>query len=279
MALRDMMWAYNSYNTIPSNNLLWLYDSLPLPSQWTNLVPPWNRTAMVIGDTEIHTFDGAELRIPLSRCEVILASFAGNKVTLSHPVQGARAQVTVTTPRVTVVVRPDFHVLLNGKDIGHRDVTEGEVTILVSYLQITINLPLITVKVFSQQHLVSVEALGWTFGHLAGMLGTFDGEAGNDRLMSTGTRAPDLWHLVKSWQEDQHCPTPPVSPITPSIREVERVAHCYPLLGMWARCNALIRPEPFIHLCYITRSPCDAAEAYRSLCASKGVEPFIPRGC
>ncbi|XP_063880029.1 vitellogenin-like [Scylla paramamosain] len=278
-SLRDMMWAYNSYSTIPSNNLLWLYDSLPLPSQWTNLLPPWNRIAMVIGDTEIHTFDGAELRIPLSRCEVILASFAGNKVTLSHPVQGARAQVTVTTPRVTVVVRPDFHVFLNGRDIGHRDVTEGEVTILVSYLQITINSPLVTVKVLEQQRLVSVEALGWTFGHLAGMLGTYDGEAGNDRLMSTGTRAPDLWRLVKSWQEDQHCPTPPVSPITPSIREAERVAHCHPLLGMWARCNALVRPEPFIHMCYITRSPCDAAEAYRSLCASKGVEPLIPRGC
>lgn len=278
-AMRDMLWAYNSYNTIPSNNLMWLYDYSLLPSQWSELLPPWNRTAMVVGGTEILTFDGAKLRMPLSICEVILASFAGNKVTLSHPIEGSRAQVTVATPRVTVVVRPDFHVLLNGRDIGHEDVTEGEVTIMISYLQITIIVPFMKVRVLDQQRVVSVEALGWTFGHLAGMLGTFDGETSNDRLMSTGTRAPDLWRLVKSWQEDQHCPTPPVGPITPSIRETERIAHCYPLLGTWQRCNALVRPEPFIHMCYVTPSPCDAAEAYRSLCAIKGVEPLIPRGC
>ena len=278
-SLRDMMWAYNSYSTIPSNNLMWLYDHLLLPSRWCDLLPPWNRTAMVIGGTEILTFDGAQQRIPLSNCEVILASFAGNKVTLSHPIQESRAQVTVATPRVTVVVRPDFHVFVNGRDIGHEDVTQGEVTVLISYLQITINLPFVKVKVLDQQRLVSVQALGWTFGHLAGMLGTFDGEVGNDRLMSTGTEASDLWQLVKSWQEDQHCPTPPVDPITLSIRETERIAHCYPLLGIWARCNALVRPEPFIHMCYLSQSPCDAAEAYRSLCVARGVEPLIPRGC
>lgn len=280
MELRDMLWAYNSHSNIPTNNLMDLYYFLEQPLSWRDLLPPWNRTAMVVGGTEILTFDGAKSRMPLSRCEVILATFAGNKITLSHPLADASPQVTVAAPGYVVVVKSNFHVTLNGRDIGHRNIHVGEVTIMVSYALITVEIPLVKVKVFGNQRVVSIEAQGWMFGHLAGMLGTFDGEAGNDHFLSTGVKAPDLWHLVKSWQEDEHCPTPHVAPIdSPSIQEAERVIHCYPLLGVWGRCNALLKPDPFINLCHRSRNPCDAAQAYRALCFTMGVTPLLPRGC
>lgn len=278
--LRDMLWAYDSHANIPTNKLLGLYYSLSEPPSWRDVLPPWNRTAMIVGGTEILTFDGAKLRVPLSTCEVILATFAGNKITLSHPVPDARPQVTVATPGYVIMVKPDFHVLLNGRDIGQGEFRFGEVTIMAYDPLITIELPLVRVELFGNQQVVNINAQGWTYGHLAGMLGTFDGEAGNDRLMSTGIRAPDLWHQVKSWQEDQHCHTPRVAPVNKlSIKEVERVVHCYPLLGVWGRCNAVLRPDPFINLCHHSRNPCDAAEAYRALCGTLGVPPLFPRGC
>nr|XP_045611544.1 vitellogenin-like isoform X1 [Procambarus clarkii] len=274
----NVLWAYDSYTINPLNNILWLYYLLQSRSP-LQLLPPYDRTAMVIGDTEILTFDGAKLRVPVSPCEVILVSYSSSKLTMAHPDASAPPQITFVVASTTAIIKSNYNIEVNGKRVRDFEVTYGDVTIHQTHLQIKLISPFMTVRVAKRQRIVSLETSGWTFAHLDGLMGTYDGEAGNDWFTSTGTRASSLQELVTSWQEDQQCPTPAVPPVSPAQVSVERVLHCYPLLGMWSRCNSLVRPEPFIHFCYVTSNPCDAAQAYRTVCSIEGISPLVPRGC
>ncbi|KAG7158185.1 Vitellogenin-like 11, partial [Homarus americanus] len=276
--LYDILWAYDSHTTLPFNNVMWIIYTLQ-PPRVTDLLPPHTRTAMVVGDTEILTFDNAKLRAPISPCKVVLAAYASNKLTMAHPQPSAPPQITLSTRTTTVTIKPDFRVDVNGREIGTSDVTIGELTIEQSNLQVKLISPFMIVRVATKERVVSLEVSGWTFGRLAGLLGTYDGESGNDWTMPTGIQASTLQELVTSWQEDQQCHAPDVSLVSPAQVTTERLFHCYPLLGVWSRCNSLVRPEPFIHLCYTTTDPCYAAQAYRTMCTTKGIGPLVPRGC
>ncbi|KAK4303603.1 hypothetical protein Pmani_024402 [Petrolisthes manimaculis] len=277
--LANLLWSYNSYFSGPLTTITRFWDTL-LPTHYTNLLPPFSRSAQVVGGTEILTFDGARLRVPRSPCRVILAAYDSSKISMSHPDPTVfTPELMVTTPDVVVLINNHFQVRVNGIIVMNRDVTVHGVFVRTSGLQITVALPFLTLKVSTDQQLVMVAASPWTYGRLAGLLGTFDGEASNDRLMSTGTWASSMRDLVASWQEDGECHTPPVPPNPPVTPSLERQVHCYPLLGVWARCNAIVRPEPYMNLCLVSPSPCDAAQAYRSLCTTKNIQPLISRGC
>lgn len=277
--LVNLLWSYNSYTPGPLTSISRLWDTL-LPSRFTDHLPPFNQSAQVIGGTEILTFDGARLRVPHSPCRVILAAFDSSKVSMAHPDSiSPTPELMVTTPDVVVTINDHFQVKVNGMIVENRDVTVHGVFVRTSGLQITVILPFLALKVSTEQQLVMVEASGWTYGRLAGLLGTFDGEASNDHLMSTGVWAPSMRDLVTSWQEDEECHTPPVPPNPPVSPTLERQVHCHPLLGVWARCNAVVRPEPYMRLCLVSPSPCDVAQAYRSVCATKDIHPLISRGC
>ncbi|XP_071529223.1 vitellogenin-like [Panulirus ornatus] len=276
--LQNIMWASGSSIGRPTDNIMEVFYALH-PIRIGYLLPPFSSTALIIGRTEILTFDGNRLRVPISPCEVLLTVYGASKLTMAHPDPKSPPQITFTSAATTITILPDFSVEVNGRVITDSDVTIGDVSVQKTYLQVKVISPFMTVRESTAESVVSLEVSGWTFGHLAGLLGTYDGEAGNDWLMPTGARASSLQQLVRSWQEDQQCQTPTISPVSPVHTTVERIARCHPLLGMWSRCNAVVPSAPFLSLCYVTTSPCDAAQAYRTMCAARGIGPLFPRGC
>ncbi|XP_042241489.1 vitellogenin-like [Homarus americanus] len=273
--LEKLAMVYDSFLPIPVNNLMWAYYSM-MPRQLTDMLPPYNRTAMVVGDTEILTFDGAVLRVPSSPCKVVLAAYASNKLTMAHPQPSAPPQITLSTRATTVTIKPDFRVDVGGQEMSSSQQTQGDVTIQKTPREVNMTSPFITVRVFREERVISVNVSGWTFGRLAGLLGTYDGEVGNDWLMPSGIRAPSLQELVSSWQEDQHCQTPAISPVNPANISLQKKVQCHALLGVRSRCYPLVHPEPFIKMCYGARQPWDAAQGYRAICSRKGVELMMP---
>ncbi|KAG7158180.1 Vitellogenin-like 6 [Homarus americanus] len=275
---KNIVWSYNTYITTPVQDVIWAYYSL-MPRQLTDLLPPYNRTAMVVGDTEILTFDGAVLRVPRSPCKVVLAAYASNKLTMAHPQPSAPPQITLSTRTTTVTIKPDFRVDVGGQEMSSSQQTQGDVTIQKTPREVNVTSPFITVRVFREERVVSVNVSGWTFGRLAGLLGTYDGEVGNDWMMSSGRKASTLQELVSSWQENQHCPTPLISPVNPATISTERVVQCHALLEIRSRCYPLVHPEPFIKMCHMAHQPCDVAQAYRTICSRKGVKDMFPIPC
>nr|AAG17936.1 vitellogenin [Cherax quadricarinatus] len=262
----------------PINNVIWAYYTL-LPRHMTELLPPYNRTAMVVSDTEILTFDGALLRAPRSPCHVVLAVYANNKLTMTHPQPSAPPQITFSTGSTTVSVKPDFRVDVNGHEMNRQQLTAGDVFIQKTSREVNATSPFMTVRVFRQERVVSVNVSGWTYGRIAGLLGTYDGEVGNDWFTPSGRNASSLQELVASWQEDRQCPTPPISPFDHDTVPAERIIQCHSLLELRSKCFPVVNPKPFIKMCHAAHRPCDAAKAYRTMCARQGIRDMFPIPC
>lgn len=272
----NLMWRLDTYIPEYRKNLIWGYFTL-LSHHYSEMLPPFNRTAMVISDTEILTFDGAILRVPRSPCRVLLTSMPGKvDVYMSHPESSSPAQITIQTREVTAVVKPDFAVELNGQVVSSRT-TVGDVTILPQAGDVTMVSPYLGVQVYKERRVVSVNVSGWAFGRVAGLLGTYDGEIGNDWRMKSGRNATSYQELVHSWQEDQQCQTPSIAPGTRYNLGTE--ARCHVALGIRSLCSPLVSEKPFIKMCYTSHSPCDLAFAYRTLCARKGIRSVFPIVC
>ncbi|XP_071528861.1 LOW QUALITY PROTEIN: uncharacterized protein [Panulirus ornatus] len=257
------------------NDMFWAYYTLLPRRVVTDQLPPFSGTAMVIGDTEILTFDGAVLRVPRSPCEVLLAAYNTTTLTMSHPQNSASPRITLITGRTNVTVQPDFTVIINGQAMTGAHKTVGNVTVNKTHQEITIISPYMTVRVMRILHVMSVNASRWTFGRLVGLLGTYDGEVGNDRMMPSGRKASNLQELVRSWQKDPLCHTPAVSPVSATVPPVQRVVQCLTLLEVPSRCYPVVPPGPFIMMCYGARNACDAAHAYWAICSTKGVHEIF----
>ncbi|XP_053642609.1 vitellogenin-like isoform X2 [Cherax quadricarinatus] len=270
-------WPFYAF-PVNINNCIWAYYTL-LPRHKTDLLPPYNRTAMVVSDTEILTFDGALLRAPRSPCQVVLAVYANNKLTMAHPQPAAPAHITFSTGSTTVSIKPDFSVNINGQEMSRQRTTAGEVTVHKTSREVNIILPFMTVRVFRQERVVSVDVSGWIFSHIAGLLGTYDGEIGNDWFTPSGTNASSLQELVSSWQEDKQCRTPTISPFNYKSITVRKVVKCQALLGVRSRCSFVVHPESFVKMCHAARQPCDVAQAYHIICSNKGVNRLFSYIC
>ncbi|XP_053642616.2 vitellogenin-like [Cherax quadricarinatus] len=270
--------VYDRLIPLPVNNIIWAYYTL-LPRHMTELLPPYNRTAMVVSDTEILTFDGALLRAPRSPCQVVLAVYANNKLTMAHPQPSAPPQITFSTGSTTVTVKPDFRVNVNGQEINRQRTTTGNVFIQKKPREVTVTSPFMTVRVFREERVVSVNVTGWTYGRIAGLLGTYDGEIGNDWFTPSGRNASSLQELVSSWQEDKQCQTPPISPFKYNNVLTEKVIHCKTLLGICTKCIPVVPLKSFIKICEAASHPCDVAQAYRVICSNNAVEVMVPLSC
>nr|UFQ72463.1 vitellogenin 1 [Procambarus clarkii] len=275
---QNVAWRYDTFIPVSINDLIWAYYTL-LPRHKRDVLPPYNRTAMVVSDTEILTFDGAVLRAPPSPCEVILAIYKSNKLTMSHPERSSPPQITLSTHSTTVVIKADFRVEINGQEMSMAQVTVGELTIQKTPQEVSLTLPYMSVRIFLQRRVISVNVGGWAFGHITGLLGSYDGETGNDWLMPSGVRASSLQELVFSWQESQECRTPPVPPVSPDNINILWAAQCNELLEIRSRCSPLISPEPFIKICYGITQTCRAAYAYQTMCSTRGIDLVFPTYC
>ncbi|XP_045611543.2 vitellogenin [Procambarus clarkii] len=284
--LKNLIWSFDTYIPAPVQDVIWAYyASMPpyrtgsLSQYAAYLLPPFNRTAMVVSDTEILTFDGAVLRAPRSPCEVVLAAYKSNKLTMAHPQPSAPPQINFSTRSAKVTIKPDFRVTINGQEMSRSRQSVGDVSIQKTSQKVKVKSPFMAVEIFRHERVVSVNVSGWTFGHIAGLMGSYDNEVGNDWFTSSGRNASSLKELVASWQEDQQCPTPDISPYDHSRTPAERIVECYSLLELRSRCYPLVHPGPFVKMCHAAHQPCDAAKAYRTICAWKGVKDMFPIAC
>nr|ACU51164.1 vitellogenin [Pandalus japonicus] len=277
-AIDTALWSFEALMPTPVDNLIWAYYSF-MPRHARYLVPPYNRTAMVVDGTEILTFDGAVLRAPRSSCKVLLAQHKSDSLVMQNQVPSQIPHFFLKASGVTVEVKPDFTVSMNGQPIRGPERIQGEVKIFKRAEEIEVMTPFMALRVYKMSHTASVEVSGWTFGQLAGLLGTYDGEMGNDWMTPSGSGASTLQELVRSWQEDQQCQTPSVSPASPLQTPVVHMVKCHALFGVRSRCNPVVRQEPFMKMCFASRNACHVARAYSAMCATKGVKEVFPLGC
>lgn len=287
-------WKYMLVNPIPlPENILRIYEALTLrstdyllwsyytflPRHVTDLLPPYNRTAVIVDGTEILTFDRAVLRAPRAPCKILLAAFKSASLTMEHPHSSHSPKVTLKVHGTTVTIHPDHKVTVNGREVSGEEENAGDVKIWKSQEKIKVMSHYMTVRVYPRNNVISVEASGWTFGRIAGLLGTYDGEKANDWLTIQGTHAANLQELVRSWQEDQGCQTPHVVPLSETPVPPLRYLQCKALLNIRSRCTPLVQTEPFIKMCLTARNACDAAKAYSAVCSTKGVKDVFPSAC
>nr|WEU75131.1 vitellogenin 4 [Macrobrachium rosenbergii] len=273
--LQSIVFSY--YVAIPPtlSELIWAYYNF-LPHQVSDLLPPFNRTAMIVGDTELLTFDGAVLHLPRSECEVLLVSYPLNELTMEFPEEDKPPQFTMTVSGTKVVVKPDQEVFINGRLVTHNHYTEGPISVSRTHLEVAISSQSLSLHVFRTSRMASLEISGWAFGRVGGLFGTYDGEVGNDWMMPSGAMATSMQQLVSSWQENQACETPNIAAVNPSF---SRMVRCNAMLNIRSRCSSVVKPDLFVKMCYAGYDACDAARAYRTLCAERGVLALVPMGC
>lgn len=262
----------------PVDNIVWAYYKF-LPRHARYLLPPYNHTAMVVDGSEILTFDGVVLRVPHSPCKVLLAQYKTHSLVMQNQQPGHLPHFILKAAGATVEVKPEFVVTVNGNPVSGPREVQGEVVIVKENEKIKVRTPFITLRVYKDSRTASVEVSGWTFGRIAGLLGTYDGEKATDRMTPQGTRAANLQELVKSWQENPQCETPPIAPANPMQVPVVHMLHCQTLFGVRSSCNPIIRTEPFKKMCFASRNACHVAKAYRAMCETKGVKETFPLGC
>lgn len=273
--LSDIAWLFYSFDPNPLKYLIWNTHEF-FPRKISNLLPPYNRTALIVVGKELLTFDGAVLRAPPSPCKVLLLAFKSNSLFMEHPHPGAQQQLTLKTPEAVVIITPNHHVSVNGHEMTGATVTRSGINVSKVSGRMTVSVPSMTLEIYTKHNIVSVIVSGWAFGETAGLLGSYDGEVANDWLMSSGSLAPNLQELVRSWQEDQHCLTPSISPVKPAGVLELKYFQCHVALSVCNKCCAIINPDPFIKICYATAKPSDAQMAYQAMCASKDVTHVFP---
>nr|ABB89953.1 vitellogenin [Penaeus monodon] len=273
--LENLIFAYVEYIPIPVSDAIWAYYNF-VPRYITDVLPPYPRTATVVGGTEILTFSGHVVRAPRSPCKVLLAAHGSHRLMMSHPQASAPAQLELKTPAATVMIKPDFEVVVNGQPLAGSQQTFGNVRIVNTAKHIEVGCPLMKVVVSKAGEAIAVEASGWVFGRVAGLLGPNNGEIADDLLVPSGAAASNPRDLIAAWQEDQQCSIPEVPRAETSVA---RLIQCEALLGIRSRCNPVVHPQPFIKMCHAAHKPCDAAQAYRAICSLRGVEEVFPLAC
>lgn len=270
--------SYNSYTPQHLENAIWAYYTL-FPKDVTDLLPPYPQTAMVVGGTQILTFDGLVVRAPRSPCKVLLAAHGSSRFTMAHPEPSASPQLELKTASTGVVITPDVRVLVDGRLVSEPEESIGHVRVQVTPSGVKMTTPFLVVAASKPPGVIAIEASGWTFGHTAGLLGTYDGEMSNDRVLLSGSEAIDSTQLVSAWQEDGQCSAPPMPPLESHAVPILRILRCRALVGGRGMCRALVRPEAFVRMCHAARDVCHAAKAYKMMCSFKGVQGLVPTAC
>ncbi|XP_068231190.1 vitellogenin-like isoform X2 [Palaemon carinicauda] len=274
--LENLPWSYVAY---ADTRALWTY-AYYWPSRVVHGLPPYSRIAMLVGDHEIFTFDGTVLRVPNSHCKVLLLAYGSTYLTTEHPHGLTQSKFTLVDTGITLVVYPDYTIVIDGRRMELEYKEKGDVKVWRTPMEIKVQTSLLQLQFNREVRYISVELNGWTFGQVGGLLGTYDGEAGNDWLMPDGRKAASLQQLVTSWQENQHCRTPAISPARPFDISTKHFAVCQVMLGISTHCSRVIDSGPFIQICYGTADPCDAVRAYRNVCFHRGIQvPPVAYAC
>lgn len=259
-----------SFSPIPVTKIMETYYDW-VPRNLSTLPMSLNRSALVVGDTEIITFDGVVLRMPRSPCKVLLASVPDVvSIYMSHPQPSQAPEVTLQAGSTKAIMKPNMEVSVNGRPVQGRQ-TVGDVVVEVSPHRVTLVSPVLGVQFMKEERVVLVNASTWVFNHTRGLLGLYDNERANDRMMSNGRNASSLHDLVNSWQESPSCPTPPITPIDPTRVPLKERVLCDFLFFQMRPCMPVLSPKPFVQSCRIHSRPFEVARSYFSSCRAQGV--------
>lgn len=255
---------------IPFSKMLETYYAW-MPANLSDAIPPFNRSAFVVADEEILTFDGALLRMPRSRCNVLLSSVPGvASVHMSHPDPSAPPQITFNAGNTKATIKPSMEVDVNGQPV-QGDRTVGDMRVRVTSHYVTLVSPMMGVHLMKEERVLMLNVSGWAFNYTKGLLGSYDNERGNDRIMSNGRNATNLHDLVASWQDDPRCPTPSISPIDPEQVPFKESVECDLMFHLMKPCRPVVSPKPFLQRCRAEARPQEAARSYETFCRMHGV--------
>ncbi|XP_063861663.1 vitellogenin-like [Scylla paramamosain] len=267
---KKILLSAEGFSPIPVSKILKTYYDW-VPRNLSALPLTLNRSALVVGDTEIFTFDGVLLRMPRSSCKVLLASVPDVvSVYMSHPQPSGAPEVTLQAGSTKAIIKPNMEVDVNGRQVHGRQ-TVGDVVIEVNPHYVTLVSPMLGVQLMKEERVVMVNASTWVFNHTRGLLGLYDNERANDRMMSNGRNASSLHDLVNSWQENPSCSTPSITPIDPTHVPVKESVLCDFLFFQMKPCMPVVSPKPFIQSCLIQSRPFEVAHSYQSFCRTQGV--------
>ncbi|XP_064098327.1 vitellogenin-like [Macrobrachium nipponense] len=276
--IQNLIWNYDTYMIQPVRKLIQIAYS-PGIGHLRRYLPPFNGTAMLIGNNEVLTFDGVRFRIPKTPCDIKLVDAMRTRLFFKHQVHERYPTVTVShrirSTLYTVIIHPDFKVTLNGQNVGEHSEMRGLV-IENTQDHVRVTTTYLSLYMPKNMRILEVQASGWGFGVTAGVLGTFDGERGNEWIMPTGAVANTVQEFVTSWQEDHSCQTPAIEPVDVPV---SRMVSCHTFLGMRSRCNPLVDPGPFIQMCREAENLCEPVKAYRHLCSERGILEPYPQPC
>nr|AAU93694.1 vitellogenin [Charybdis feriata] len=288
---QKILLSAESFRPIPVTKIMETYYDW-VPRNLSTLPLSLNRSALGVSDTEILTFDGVLLRMPRSPCKVLLGPDGGSRYTwsrmlahpvrcycfwadvvpvyMSHPQPSQAPGVPLQGGSTKAIMKPNMEVNVNGRPVHGRQ-TVGDVVVKVSPDRVALVSPILGVQFMKQEHVVMVNASTWVFNHTRGLLGLYDNERANDRMMSNGRNASSLHDLVNSWQESPSCPTPSISPVDPTRVPLKERVLCDFLFFQMKPCMPVVSHKPFLQSCRIHSRPFEVAGSYHSLCRAQGV--------
>nr|AAX94762.1 vitellogenin [Portunus trituberculatus] len=265
-----MLLSAEAFNPISVRKILETYNRW-VPRNLSALPLSLNQSALVVGDTEILTFDGVLLRMPRSSCKVLLASVPDVvSIYMSHPQPSQGPEVILQAGSTKAIIKPNLEVDVNGQQVHGRQ-TVGDLVIEVNPHRVTVVSPMLGVQLMKEQRVVIVNASTWVFNHTRGLLGLYDHERANDRMMSNGRNASSLHDLVNSWQENPNCPTPSITPVDPMHVPVKESVLCDFLFFQMRPCMPVVSPKPFMQSCRIYSRPFEVIRSYQTFCRTQGV--------
>lgn len=268
---KKLLLSADILSPVPVSKMLETYYAW-MPTNLTDPIPPFNRSAFVVAGTELLTFDSALLRAPHSPCKVLLSSLPGvASVHMSHPDPSAAPEVTFQVSQTKAIIKPNMEVDVNGRPVQGEQIM-GDMYVKVTSRYVTLVSPLMGVHLMKEENVLMVNVTGWAFNYTKGLLGTYDNERGNDRFMSNGRNATNLHELVHSWQDDLSCNTPPISPIDPAQVSVKDSVLCDLMFHFMKPCRPVVSPEPFMQWCNAKGRPLEAARSYYSFCLMHDVK-------
>ncbi|XP_061100006.1 apolipophorins [Conger conger] len=194
----------------------------------------------------------------------------------------------------TVSISPEGQVEVNCR-IMDAPVSHNEVTIRrePNIIEVSNQDGALVTCDFSQA-LCSLTLDGWQHGISAGLLGTNDNEAGNERPLPDGSQANGLAHFIHSWQVRPQCRSE--SGKTGLCSNTSRhnlttdVTRCVSLFSSpdspLSPCFRVVDPMQFLSVCKRRRCasipdkvPCRLAVAFVHLCNRNYVPLELPQQC
>jgi len=254
-----------------------------------SLAPQHESTAIITGQGNIVTFDGASIALTSQDCEYLLArDFVNGKFTITASLAaGALNVVKVKFGEDTVHIYKDGKIVINGANsqLPWQKMDTFEGSALIKAVRHDHGVELSTfdgarVSYDWYNQLCTVTLPGYMHGQSNGLLGSNDHESSNDLYMPDGEQNDDVSAFAVSWVVgDKKCS---VAASEQSSSDTRR-AECDQLFRMrqstLRSCFNHVAPRAFHTLCLTAVDKCNATAAYVTACKATGIDVQIPEDC